>query len=69
MIENLQKSLNIGGLIYEMDFYGKNDGFPREDFFVAYKEGEKCPDCGTTIEKIKTGSTSSYICPDCQKLN
>lgn len=68
MIDNLQKSLNIGGLVYEMDFYGKNEGFPKEDFLIAYKEGEKCPDCGTAIEKIKTGSTSSYICPECQKL-
>lgn len=66
--ENLQKSINMGGLIYEKDFYGKNDGFSRDDFLVAYKEGEKCPDCSAIIEKIKTGSTSSYICPECQKL-
>jgi len=65
--ENLQKSMNTGGLIYEKDFYGENNGFYRDDFLVAYKEGEKCPDCSSIIEKIKTGSTSSYICPECQK--
>lgn len=68
MEENLQKSLDEGGLIYEKDFYGKSEGFSREDFIIAYKEGKKCPDCSANIEKIKTGSTSSYICPDCQKL-
>ena len=68
MKENLQRSLNSGGLAYEKDFYGENGGFTKDLFLVAYKEGENCPDCGRTIEKIKTGSTSSYICPECQKL-
>jgi formamidopyrimidine-DNA glycosylase len=66
--ENLKDSLDNGGLAYEKDFYGENSGFYIDYFLVAYKEGEPCPDCGTTIEKIKTGSTSSYICPTCQKL-
>ncbi len=66
--ENLKKSLNKKGLAYEMDFYGKNGGFFNDEFLVAYKEGEKCPICSTVIEKIKTGSTSSYICPECQKV-
>ncbi|MCC7551424.1 MAG: formamidopyrimidine-DNA glycosylase [Methanobacterium sp.] len=68
MIENLKFSLNKKGLAYEKDFYGENGGFTKDLFLVAYKEGEKCPDCFKTIEKIKTGSTSSYICPQCQKL-
>jgi len=66
--ENLENALEIGGLFYEQDFYGQKRGFTREEFLVAYKEGELCPECGGTIEKIKTGSTSSYICPQCQKL-
>ncbi|AUB57508.1 MAG: formamidopyrimidine-DNA glycosylase [Methanobacterium sp.] len=66
--ENLENALERGGLFYERDFYGQKNGFTREDFLVAYKEGEPCPECGNTIEKIKTGSTSSYICPQCQKL-
>lgn len=65
---NLNYALDKKGLSYEKDFYGKNGEFSRDYFLVAYKEGEKCPDCGTIIEKIKTGSTSSYICPECQKL-
>lgn len=66
--ENLKKAIELGGLAYEKDFYGENNGFGTEHFLVAYKEGEPCPECGGTIEKIKTGSTSSYICPNCQKL-
>lgn len=66
--ENLKNATEIGGLIYEQDFNGQKKGFTRDDFLVAYKEGELCPECGNTIEKIKTGSTSSYICPHCQKL-
>jgi len=66
--ENLKNATEIGGLAYEKDFYGENNGFDRNYFLVAYKEGEPCPECGNTIEKIKTGSTSSYICPHCQEL-
>ena len=35
---------------------------------IGYREEEPCPTCRTPIEKIKTGSTSSYICPQCQPL-
>lgn len=68
IVENLQDAREKGGLLYEKDFYGDANGFDTEYFLVAYKEGKPCPVCGTTIEKIKTGSTSSYICPACQKL-
>lgn len=68
MGQNLNYSIDMKGLAYEKDFYGKNGRFTKDNFLVAYKEGEKCPDCSAVIEKIKTGSTSSYICPECQKL-
>ena len=68
MVENLKNALNKGGLAYEMDFYGVKERYTIDDFMVAYKEGKPCPVCGTIIEKIKTGSTSSYICPQCQHL-
>lgn len=68
MKKNLKTALNKHGLAYEMDFHGVKEGYYREDFLIAYKEGEPCPTCGNIIEKIKTGSTSSYICPHCQKL-
>ena len=69
MREVLAKSVEKGGLAYEKDFYGKNGRFAGEDFLVGYKEGKPCPICSTTIKKIKTGSTSTYICPKCQKTS
>jgi len=64
----LNESLGAGGLAYEKDFYGVRGGYGKGSYRVAYREGEPCPSCGASIEKIKTGSTSSYICPRCQPL-
>ena len=50
-----------------MDTYGNKGGFTMDDIQVGYKEGQPCPVCGTPIEKLKTGSTTSFICPVCQK--
>ncbi|UCE27522.1 MAG: Fpg/Nei family DNA glycosylase [Candidatus Coatesbacteria bacterium] len=63
----LNESIDLGGLKYEKDFFGASGRYSGEHMLVAYKEGKPCPECGTTIEKIKTGSTASYICPKCQK--
>jgi formamidopyrimidine-DNA glycosylase len=64
----LNESIRLGGLKYEKDFYGKNGRYGPEQFKIAYKPSKPCPVCHTTIEKIKTGSTSSFICPKCQPL-
>lgn len=64
----LNESISKGGLAYEKDFYGNRGEYGAEQFRVAYKPGKACPTCQTTIEKIKTGSTSSFICPKCQPL-
>jgi formamidopyrimidine-DNA glycosylase len=64
----LNKSVKLGGLAYEKDFYGNKGGYGKDQFKIAYKPGQPCPICQTSIEKIKTGSTSSYICPNCQVL-
>jgi formamidopyrimidine-DNA glycosylase len=66
--ETLNCSIKRGGAAFELDFYGKRGRFTADDFLVGYKTGKPCPECGMTIEKIRTGSTSSYICPKCQKL-
>lgn len=65
--EVLNYSIQLGGLAYEKDFYGQNGKLTVEKFLVGYKPGKPCPTCKTTIEKIRTGSTSTYICPKCQK--
>lgn len=65
----LKESIQLGGLAYEKDFYGNKGGCGKQQFKIAYKPGSPCPTCQTTIQKIKTGSTSSFICPNCQRLN
>lgn len=65
IVENLRAATELGGLSYERDMHGVEGRF--KEFLVGYKEGQPCPKCGTTIEKIKTGSTASFICPQCQR--
>ncbi|HHT86025.1 MAG: zinc finger domain-containing protein [Bacillota bacterium] len=64
----LNLSRQKGGFAYEGDFFGQKGGYTRDYFLVGYKENQPCPVCGEAIELIKTGSTSSFICPACQKL-
>jgi len=62
----LQRSIDAGGAWYEVGLNGGRGGFTADDLVIGYREGKPCPECGTTIEKIKTGSTSGFICPTCQ---
>ena len=62
----LRPSLAKGGAFYEMNLYGQKGGFQMEDIIIGYRENSPCPQCGTPIQKIKTGPTSSFICPTCQ---
>jgi formamidopyrimidine-DNA glycosylase len=62
---NLRQAAKLGGLAYEKDLYNQPGRF--NAFLVGYREGQPCPECGAMIEKIKTGSTASFICPSCQK--
>lgn len=64
--KGLLPSLQKGGAFYETNLYGQKGGFTMEDILIGYKEGGACPDCGAAILKIRTGSTSSFICPNCQ---
>jgi formamidopyrimidine-DNA glycosylase len=64
----LNRAIQLGGLAYEKDFYGQKGKLTINEFLVGYKTGKPCPTCNTSIEKIKTGSTSSYICPKRQPL-
>jgi len=69
ILEILNFSRSIGAFSYEKDFFGQEGNFSIEHFHVGYKENnEPCPVCTQPIEQIKTGSTSSFICPACQKL-
>jgi len=66
--KGLTTSLEKGGAFYEVDLLGRPGGFTMDDILIGYKEGKPCPVCSTPITKIKTGATSSYICPHCQPL-
>lgn len=65
--EVLNSSIKLGGAYFELNFYGKRGGFTSDHFLIGYKTGKPCPECGTVIEKIRTGSTASYVCSNCQK--
>jgi formamidopyrimidine-DNA glycosylase len=60
----LGHALELGGLAFEKDLYNQPGRFT--EFLVGYREGKPCPICGTVVQKIKTGSTASFICPHCQ---
>lgn len=66
--DSLQSSIDKGGDFYEIGLHSEKGGFSMRDILIGYKEGHACPVCGTAIEKIKTGSTSSFICPNCQPI-
>lgn len=66
--KGLLPSLEKGGAFYEKTLHGENGGFTVDEIVIGYRENTPCPVCGTPIEKIKTGGTSSFICPTCQTL-
>jgi formamidopyrimidine-DNA glycosylase len=50
------------------NLYGKKEGWDERFLLEGCRERETCPRCGTAVVKIKTGSTTSYVCPACQPL-
>lgn len=64
----LRLSLEQGGAFYEMNIFGQKGGFTADQILIGYRENQPCPVCQTPIVKIKTGTTSSYICPRCQPI-
>lgn len=68
IIHVLNKSRGLGAFAYENDFFGEKGRYDMDSFLIGYKKDKKCPACGETIIHIKTGSTTSFICPRCQVL-
>ncbi len=64
----LKPALELNGAFYEVDLYGRKGRFSMEHILIGYRENQPCPRCAAPIQKIKTGSTSSFICPACQPL-
>jgi len=42
------------------------DGATENPFSVYGREGEECPSCGGTIERIKQSGRGTWFCPSCQ---
>jgi len=64
----LAKATKLGGTtIYTYESSEGVSGRFQNELLVHTKEGEPCPVCGTTIEKIKVGGRGTYVCFKCQK--
>ncbi len=46
---------------------GGEKGSAHNHFKVAHRKGEKCPVCGTPLERISIRQRGSCFCPRCQK--
>jgi formamidopyrimidine-DNA glycosylase len=66
--ETLQESIDLGGSRWEQNLSGEYGRWDESHFLVAYREGKPCPTCDAVVQKIKTGSTSTHICPVCQPI-
>jgi formamidopyrimidine-DNA glycosylase len=59
----------IGGGGASIDDYrdGRGErGRMQDEFLVHTREGEPCPRCAGTIERVVVGGRSTYFCPRCQ---
>ena len=65
--EILRKSIAKGGAFYEVDLYGEEAGHHGQHP-DRLPGGPAVPGLRRADEKIKTGSTSSFVCPRCQPL-
>jgi formamidopyrimidine-DNA glycosylase len=62
----LGEGIRWGGGYGEKDAWG-NSGHYGEHLQIGYRAGEPCPACGTKVESLRVGATTSFICPNCQK--
>ena len=60
----LQEGIRRNGASIDWVYRG---GDFQNHFRVYGRDGEPCPVCGTTIERIIVGQRGTHICPNCQK--
>jgi formamidopyrimidine-DNA glycosylase len=67
IVEALEAALDLGGSSIDdyRDARGER-GSMQEEFLVHTREGEPCPRCGGTIQRIVVSGRSTYFCPACQ---
>jgi len=64
--EVLEEGIRRNGASIDWVYRG---GDFQNHFRVYGRQGEACPVCGTTIERIVVGQRGTHICPTCQLLN
>jgi formamidopyrimidine-DNA glycosylase len=68
VVETLEAGIDAKGA--SIDDYRQVDGAEgsfQDRFLVHTREGEPCPRCGTTIQKLRAAGRGTYVCPRCQR--
>ncbi|MFL5835446.1 MAG: bifunctional DNA-formamidopyrimidine glycosylase/DNA-(apurinic or apyrimidinic site) lyase [Solirubrobacteraceae bacterium] len=68
VVASLEAGIDAGGAT--IDDYRDPDGARgsfQERFLVHRREGERCPCCGTPIQKLVAAGRGTYVCPRCQR--
>ena len=67
VVAALEAGIDGGGASIDDYRDGRGEKRPMQDEFLVHtREGEPCPRCGGTIERIVVGGRSTYFCPNCQ---
>jgi formamidopyrimidine-DNA glycosylase len=67
VVAALEAGIDGGGASIDDYRDGRGEkGRMQEEFLVHTREGEACPRCGGTIERIGVSGRSTYFCPSCQ---
>jgi len=63
----LEAGIDGGGASIDDYRDGRGEkGAMQDEFLVHTREGEPCPECGTSIVRIVVSGRSTYYCPSCQ---
>jgi formamidopyrimidine-DNA glycosylase len=67
VVAALEAGIDGGGASIDDYRDGRGEkGRMQDEFLVHTREGEPCPRCGGTIERIVVSGRSTYFCPACQ---
>lgn len=70
VVDVIEDSLKYGGTTFTnyVNHLGKKGDYLKHAR-VFRRQGEPCPVCGTTIEKIRVAGRGTHICPKCQRIS
>jgi formamidopyrimidine-DNA glycosylase len=67
VVAALEAGIDGGGASIDDYRDGRGEkGRMQDEFLVHTREGEPCPRCGATVERIVVSGRSTYFCPGCQ---